>query len=239
MRYNVQDVSDILDCLDMWLKEHGYGKAILKITSDLFSQEKTDLLEYLLWNRGYKQYTELSSYIDFLSYSPDLLSNIKYTRKSDIKKCIKYSLEGKFLDKPDEIEGFYDILCGNLLKYDAKPVHTIDELFDIKKRLNEAVLFYGIYDHDKMVAGAMLFFFKNSHTIHTQYFCAKQDIREYAPMTFLIYKLIEFSKTLDSKFLSFGISTEEKGRILNMGLIKAKEAYGAKFSLNRTFYKEM
>jgi len=235
--YTVLDISDFADCLDKWLANNAYYKVILKITPDIFSQEKTDLLQYLLWNKGYEQYTELSTYIDFSIYSDDLLSNFNRRKQRDVKKCSEHSLEGKFFEKPGEIEIFYTLLCENLLKHNTKPVHTIEEIFALKSRLENIVTFYGIYDGEQMVAGAMLFFFKNTNTYHIQYSCAKQGIKEYSPMPYLFYKLIEFSHVSNARFLSFGISTEQKGQVLNMGLIKAKEEYGVNFSLNRTFYK--
>ena len=239
IRYNVNDVLEILDCFDSWLKENHYDKVILKITSDIFSFEKTDLLQYVLWYRGYMHYCELSTYIDYTNYASDILSNFDRNKMRNVKKAHARQLESKFLFQQNEIKCFYEILCENLLKFGAKPVHTINELLDIKQRLGESVAFYAVFDNDKMVAGSMLFYFKNVNAYHLQYTCAKQDITDYSPMIFLWYKLISFAHECGSKYLSFGISTEQKGCVLNKGLIMSKESYGSKYAVNRTYFRNI
>lgn len=60
---------------------------------------------------------------------------------------------------------------------------------------------------------------------------------EFSPITYLYYKVIESAKKQGFKKLSWGISTENAGKELNMGLIRNKESYGSKHDLNRTFIK--
>lgn len=239
IRYNVGDIIDILDSLDKYLRENGYDKAILKLTPDIFCRTDSALLQYLLWNRGYEQGTELSTYIDYKTYRDDILSNFNRRKKRSVKKGQAQNLVFKTLETEDEITSFYDILCENLRKFDTTPVHTLPELFDLRQRLSDIIDFYGVYDNEKMVAGAMNFFFKNTNAFHVQYSGARQEISDYSPMSHLFYGLISHAKARSSELLSFGISTEQKGRVLNVDLITNKEAYGSSFSLNRTFYKEL
>jgi len=40
------------------------------------------------------------------------------------------------------------------------------------------------------------------------------------------------------KALSFGISTEDNGKVLNFGLVESKEGYGSCHALNLSFAKD-
>jgi len=241
--FTIQGVADLVDLLDSWLLENRFGHAILKITPDILSLKHSDLLQYILWNRGYRQYAELNTYIDFSSYSTDLLANFKNNRVGDVKKGRKMGWDEFLTFKPlvceSEINDFYDVLCENLLKFNTTPIHTKNEIFLLKRKLRDSLIFFGVYENNQLIAGAMLFFFEKTFTFHTQYLCARQDKREYSPMVFLYYKIIEFVQSAGANCLSLGTSNAHQGKVLNIGLAKSKEAYGGQFSLNLTFYKTL
>lgn len=139
----------------------------------------------------------------------------------------------------NEIELFYNILCDNLKKFNSKPVHILEELIDFKKnRLKDIVDFYGVYKDDILIAGSMVFKF-GSKVFHTQYLAADQKYLNLYPMNFLDTNLIKTAKDEGFKYFSFGISTENHGKILNYNLAEFKEGFGTTYSLNKTFYKNL
>ena len=76
-----------------------------------------------------------------------------------IKYSLKNELSFKMLQTSSEIEAFYEILCGNLRKFDAKPVHTLEQMLEFKEhRLKDVVEFYGVFHEERMIAGSMVFF---------------------------------------------------------------------------------
>ena len=105
------------------------------------------------------------------------------------------------------------------------------------KRIPDNVRFYGVYHDEKMMAGGMMFVFPEIGVIHAQNLSADYTFTEYSPITYLYYRVIKQAKEDGFKKLSWGISTEDKGKTLNMGLIRNKESYGSKHVLNMTFYK--
>lgn len=115
-------------------------------------------------------------------------------------------------------------------------MHTIEELIAFKRnRLPDECEFYGAYLEEMMVAGGMMFFFKNAMTAHTQYLAAKQDYNKLSPMTYMYYSIIKEMRELGFEKLSWGIATEDMGRKLNMGLITSKENFGRTYCNNKTF----
>ena len=240
IRYNLLDMIDILDSLDEYLKEQKYNEVILKMTPDIFSLESSDLCQYLLSYKGFSNYTELSTYIDYPTYGDDVLVHMNNARRRKIKKCFAAELSFKMISSDSEIEAFYKLLLENLAKHGVKPVHTLPELLEFRNsRLPEVVDFYGVFMQEEMIAGAMSFNFKNANVLHIQYSAAKQELEKLTPMSFLFYNLINHGIKNGFSRLSWGISTEQQGRILNQPLAQTKESYGSKFTLNRTFYKEL
>ncbi len=239
IRYNLEDMTAIIDALEDYIKSNGFEKAVLKLTPDIFSAASTDLHQYLLTYRGFSHYSELSAYIDYPSYGSDILGHMNNARRRKLKKCLEQNLRFEMISLDKDVAEFYEILKENLEKHGAKPVHTLDELLDFKNgRLPDIVDFYGVFLGDRMIAGAMSFNFRERNVLHIQYSGALQEYNKLTPMSFLFYNLIKSGMERGFSRLSWGISTEKQGKILNLNLAQTKESYGSVFTLNRTFYKE-
>lgn len=238
--YDTHRVQTLIEVLDHYLIGCKYNEAILKITPEIFSRESPALLEYMLFLNKYSSYSELSTYINFNGYNEDILSNFKRDKRSRVKKMESEELEFKPLFQDNDIADFYDLLKINLTKYNAKPIHTLDEILEFKnQRLKKNVKFYGVFLNGVQLAGSMLFDFPEVKTIHAQNLSTdpNMDIKGIDPMVYLYYSLICEYKKQGYKNISWGISTEEKGSKLNFSLIKSKESYGSSYGCNRTFYK--
>ena len=235
--YRAEMMINIVKTVDNFCKDK-FDKIILKITPDIYSKAPSDLLQYALLHEGYSDFSELNTYIDLRKIDKDVISNFDRNKVRNIKKCEQHNLFFKEIFSDKEIEDFYNLLSINLSKYNLKPIHTLKDIFDLKnKRIPDNVKFYGVFKEDEMKAGGMMFVFNNSNVIHAQNLSADYRFTEYSPITFLYYKIIEKAKEDGYDYLTWGISTEEKGHILNYGLIRNKESYGSKYQLNRTFYK--
>ena len=139
-----------------------------------------------------------------------------------------------------EIEDFYKTLSLSLEKYLLKPIHSVEELIALKNDvLKKECEFWGLYKDDKFIAGALMFYFNNAKVAHAQYLCALPEYNKLSPVTYMYYCMIIEMKKKDFKKLSWGISSEHGGKVLNMGLTKNKEAYGSQYSINRIYSKEL
>lgn len=236
---DITHIDSIFSLFEHYLKDQSFDKVILKSTPEIFCNNNSSLLDYFCFKYGYENYAELSLYIDFNNYLPIIENNFSASKRRDFKYSLKYNLEFKVLETDAEVDDFYKILMKSLKKHNAKPVHSLEELLDFKNsRLNDVVKFYGVYYEKELIAGSMVFVFNNS-VFHTQYLAANSDYSNYYPMNFLNYNLIREAYLKKFKFFSFGISTEDKGKILNAPLAQFKEGFGAVGSINRTYYKEL
>lgn len=235
--YNGKYVVSLIAELKEFVENQGFETIYLKQTSDIFSSVESDLFQYAYCYNGFEEYKELSTYIDYSVYKEEILSNLAQGKRTNVHNCIKENLMVKPLSEDFEVAEFYDILCENLMKYDTKPVHTLDELLDFKNnRLKDECGFYGVYKDAEMLAGSMMFYFPKVGCAHTQYLAARQAYNKLSPMTFLYYSMIEKMKEQGYKRLSWGTVTEELGKILNMGLLTSKEDFGSSYCNNLTYY---
>ena len=236
-KYNISTMEELFPCLEDYLKIEGYEQAIMKGTSDIFSNNCNDLFDYYFFKNGWKRYNELSLYINCETLADDIISGFTAGRRRDYRYSLKSEMIFKELEDDSEIEEFYKVLCNNLKKYGVLPVHTLDELLEFKHdRLKEYVGFYGAYLGDKLLAGSMVFYF-GQKVFHTQYLAMDNEYSNIFPMNFLDYHLIRTAKEKGFDKFSFGISTEERGRILNTSLAQFKEGFGCDYCVNRSYDK--
>lgn len=230
----------LVAALDAHWQTNGYAAAELKITGDLFSVLPTDALQYALYHAGYTDELEISAYLPLARRTHDeLVAAYSFNKRYDLKKCVKAGLSDRRLCTLEELSCLYNLLCLNLKKFDAKPVHTLDELWDfMNERLQNEAYALGVYDAaGTLVAGAFLFRFAQAGVLHTQYLATSPEARGYVPSAYLYDSVIRTGLSLDAQCVSFGTSTHDRGRELNTGLIQNKEGYGVLHSLNRIYTK--
>lgn len=211
-----------------------------KITPDLFTTLPSDALQYALYHQGYRDELEVSAYVELAGRSAEeLRAAYSFNKRYDVKRCEKAGLVCAPLVTDDDVQAFYELLCLNLQKFDAKPVHTLPELLDFKnERLKEEVSFLGVRDPEgALVGAACLFSFAQTNTLHTQYLATAPNVRAYAPSSFLYDSVLREGLTRGYRRVSLGTATHNRGRVLNEGLIQNKEGYGSLHTVNRIYTK--
>lgn len=228
---------ELVSVLTEQLARDGYKTAELKPTSDIFCREPDCAMEYALFKQGYTEEDEIACCLPLQKDYQSIRDAYSYNKRYDLKRAEAHSLSDMPIDTEDGIREFYALLCKNLLKFDAKPVHTAEELIDFHNaRLKDEISFLGVRDEGaRLVAGACLFYFRQTNVLHTQYLATDTDIRAYVPSTYLYDAVIREAIRRKCAALSLGTSTHEHGHVLNTGLIQNKEGYGASHSLNRIF----
>ena len=236
--YNLTNVIGMVDAVDEYLKNNGFGYALFKSANQIFSIENNNLIDYMFYHNGYSNYDELSFAIDLASLpNGDVLANLTAKTRNLYKKSLENNLVLKEVKTKEEIAIFYQILCKSLEKYETKPVHSLEELYELYfDRLPENIRFYLVYFGDVAVSGSMVFIIND--VFHTQYLAADPDYLYVKPMDFMDTSLILLAKQENKHYFSFGISTEEHGKYLNENLARFKEGFGTDFFINKTFYKE-
>ena len=234
--YTGSRIREILTQADQYLSEKFKG-ILFKITPELFAKESPDLLEYTLEHLGYLRHTELSSFCP-LQVNTDPLENCDKECRRIFKKSDIPEVSFRALEKSEDFETFYRYLEISKSKHNVHPVHTLQELYDLKeRRIPEHIRFRGIWDGNTLVAAMMLFLFEETKTIHAQYIAPHPDYEKFQPTTALYVRVMREAAQEGYKQISWGISTEDGGSYLNESLLRFKESLGAKACVNVRFEK--
>jgi lipid II:glycine glycyltransferase (peptidoglycan interpeptide bridge formation enzyme) len=117
------------------------------------------------------------------------------------------------------------ILEQNLVeRHGVKPVHNVDEIKLLASRFPNNIKLYASFKDEVMLAGIIIY---ESHNVaHIQYAANSTEGLKLGAQDIVEEYLIN-DRYKDKRYYDFGISTENQGRILNPGLIKFKEDFGA------------
>lgn len=185
---------------------------------------------YALWHNGaHLIRRDVSTIID-LSVPPIKLPK---GRKAQIARAKR---EGIIVELSSDFEKFIELENSVLTQYhQTVAVHTGAELTLLHSRFPDNIRLLIATHHQEMIAGVVLFIYDN--LVHTQYMANSEYGRANGGLDLIISTIMEEYKS-DKKYLDFGISTEEAGKVINHGLISQKESFGGR-SIVYDFYELM
>lgn len=154
-----------------------------------------------------------------------LEQDVRYSkgRKWSINKAKKENVE---IFESRDFASFWEILENVLEKeHKAKPVHSLQEIEMLAMSFPDNIRLFMAQHQGVNVSGALIY--DNEIVAHTQYLANSDKGREVGALDLLIDRLI--GKVFNGKkYFDFGISNENQGRDLNLGLIAQKEGFGAR-----------
>jgi hypothetical protein len=125
-----------------------------------------------------------------------------------------------------DFAGYMEIVAENLrTRHDAMPTHSGAEMKLLADRHPDQIKLYGAYRGNDMMAGVVVY--ENPRVAHAQYIASTAAGRELSALDCVFEGLIN-EMYAATPYFDFGISTEDGGRHLNVGLIDYKESYGAR-----------
>lgn len=201
-----------------------YIKQIPYIYHKLPSQE----IEYVLFLTKAKLVRRDGLSVIESSSKPRVASN----RMEGVKKGRS---NGFIVKEEQDFSNFWNaVLMPNLLaRYNTKPVHSLEEITQLKAKFPDNIKLFVVEHNDNIVAGTVLF--ETDTVIHAQYISAGEDKNELGSLDFLYHYLIT-TTFAHKKYFDFGMSNEEQGKKLNEGLIFWKESFGAR-TIVQDFYE--
>lgn len=160
---------------------------------------------------------DLTSVID-LARAPAWAKGRSHSLSKARRSGVTVGLSGDYAD-------FHACLSEALAAHGARPVHSVAEMALLAGRFPEQIRLYAASQEGKAIA--YVWSFDAGQTVHTQYMAARPAGRDLGGLDAIIARL-QFEDYADRRYLSFGISTEEGGRVLNRGLIAQKEMFGGR-----------
>jgi hypothetical protein len=148
--------------------------------------------------------------------------NFDNNRKDNIRKAKKNNLSVK---ESSDYESFMAIEAQALAeRHGVKPVHTVDEIKLLAHRFPGNIKLFGAFKDGLMLAGVVMY--ESTNVAHMQYAAnSKEGFHLGAQDIIEDYLINQYYS--GKRYFDFGISTEHHGQVLNLGLIKRKENFGA------------
>ncbi len=153
-----------------------------------------------------------------------LQDEIKFNagRKDNIRKAKNNNLS---VEKSADYDSFMRIAEDTLAeRHGVKPVHSAEEIKLLASRFPDNIKLFASYKDDRMLAGVVMY--ESKQVAHVQYASNSREGRTVGAQDIIEDYLIN-SYSTKKKFFDFGISTENSGKTLNVGLVTRKENFGA------------
>ncbi|MDC1067832.1 hypothetical protein OAQ99_01595 [Candidatus Kapabacteria bacterium] len=213
---------------------------------NIFRKESLDQLDFALSYNNYQRIDEelstcfsLSKYKDLsINEMIQLFDNSSRSKaKKNINKAIKLGLSFRKLNK-NEISLFYEILETNLVKHNAKPVHSLKEIESLVDLYPDRVSLFGVFLDEKLIAGYLIF---NVNQIGNHIFYGSLDYnyQDYRSTSYGLFMLMHTFAQEGHKYLNMGISTEDGGKIINWQLYDFKESFNGTGTIRYYWQKHL
>lgn len=216
----VEDVLECFDSLNSWLRENGISKVVYKALPWIYQQYPSEEDLYAL---TWKCKAQLISRDIASTIVIDNKLKFAESRKSGIRKALSLNIE---VGESNDVDGFWHVLEENLgNRYNAKPVHTANEMKLLMSRFSNNIRLYVAKMNGEIVGGTLIYV--TPQVVHTQYISASVEGKKHGALD-LLFDYIINKVYANCRYFDFGKSTEQGGAYLNEPLIFQKEGFGGR-----------
>lgn len=216
----VEDVLECFDSLNSWLRENGISKVVYKALPWIYQQYPSQEDLYAL---TWKCKAQLISRDIASTIVVDNKLKFAESRKSGIRKALSLNIE---VGESNDVDGFWHVLEDNLgNRYNAKPVHTANEMKLLMSRFPNSIKLYVAKMNGEIVGGTLIYV--TPQVVHTQYISASVEGKKHGALD-LLFDYIINKVYANCRYFDFGKSTEQGGAYLNEPLIFQKEGFGGR-----------
>jgi hypothetical protein len=210
---------DIFETAKAYLKDQGVERIIYKAVPHIYHLIPAEEDLYALFRNNARLIRrDVSSAIDLKQKL-----NFSKGRKYEIKQAQKCGLEVSNISDFQSFMAIEEQVLSS--KYGSKPVHTADELQLLAGRFPDNIKLFGATRNDNLLAGVVIY--ESTNVAHAQYIAANDEGKTCGALDLVMdYLINEYYAT--KKYFDFGISTENNGQHLNVGLIENKQSFGAR-----------
>ncbi|MGM9928071.1 MAG: GNAT family N-acetyltransferase [Bacillus sp. (in: firmicutes)] len=204
----------------------------LKMPPRIYHSWPTDEIDFSLRYHGFSpEISELATALPLKEIDkPD-----SYMNKNSFRNMNKAIKQGVLVTESDDYKFFWEILESNLKgRHNTLPTHTYDNMLDIIQRYPTQIKLFAAFYEGKMIGGVLVFLL-NHRVINCFYICHDNQYQHLRPLNLVFNQLIAWGMKEGFHFVDWGISTENKGKVINSGLFKFKEGFGGRGILRETY----
>jgi hypothetical protein len=201
-----------------FLTADGIRNILIKPVPDIYWKSPHKAQDYALFQAGFQLVRR------------DAATTITLANRGKVSKGRKASIarskrEGVTVEASTDFAEFIDLENANLMKkYGTVAVHSASELELLHSRFPESIRLFVARKDGSMIAGGLVF--QSCHVCHLQYFGTNPMGDEFGGGDLVIETMISDCQMRDIRVFDFGISTEDRGKTINDGLMRYKESFG-------------
>jgi hypothetical protein len=209
----------IFDEVLAFLREDGVRRLRYKTVPSVYHRIPAEEDRYVLFRHGADLYRrDVLSVVSMQNRLP-----IAARRRRGAAKAEKAGVE---VEASGDWRGYWSVLSECLdRKYGVAQVHSLTEIERLHGLFPDNIKLYTATLAGELLAGVVIY--ESAAVAHAQYIASSERGRELGALDRLFIFLLD-DAFADKQFFDFGISNEGEGRILNLGLIKQKEGFGAR-----------
>jgi hypothetical protein len=211
-------VTEALDACASYLLSEGVQTLCYKALPWIYPRSAAQEDLYWLFRRDAALVRrDVSAAIDYRTRG-----RVSSRRVRGVRKAQKAGLA---LQRSHDWPGFWQLLEAVLAdRHGARPVHSLAEIEQLAARFPGQIALYQATDAGAVQAGVVMFC--SAQVAHAQYIAVGDAGRETGALDALFEELIALHATTH-RYFDFGISNTDQGRVLNEGLMRQKEEFGA------------
>ena len=221
------DTCTLFDELNEWLRAQGFQKVVYRPVPWIYHVHPSEEDLYAIyWKCGARLRSRNIGTTIFMQ------QHLRW-RKNHLRQLRKAKDGGICVKSDAPLAEFWEILEENLMnRFQAKPVHTLEEIALLKSRFPKNIIQYSAYKDEHIIGGIL--FYITPQVVHCQYISTNAEGKELGAME-AIYNQVMYHDYPQYPYLDFGTSTEQNGAFLNEGLISHKEGYGGRSVVYDTY----
>ena len=205
--------------LGRYLRERGVARLLYKAVPHIYHDAPAEEDRYALFRAG----ARLCRRDVTTTVALDRKRPYQERRRRGVKKA---RAAGLVVRQTPDLASFWPILEDNLgRRHGVRPAHSLPEIQLLHGRFPDHIKLFAAYRGDAMLAGVVVY--EHRRVAHAQYISAGEEGKRLGALDLVFDHLIsEHYRGHD--YFDFGISTEEQGKVLNVGLAEQKEGFGGR-----------
>ena len=213
--------------LNRYLCDRGISRLLYKAVPHIYHEVPAEEDLYALFRSGARLYRR------DVTFTIALARRLPFQERR--RRGIKKARAADVVVRQDaDLEAFWPILEGNLTsRHGVRPVHSLAEICLLRQRFPDNIKLFAAYRGSALLAGVLVY--EHRRVVHAQYISSSEEGKRLGALDLVFDHLIsEHYRQHD--YFDFGISTEEQGKVLNVGLSEQKEGFGGR-SVVHDFYE--
>lgn len=213
------EVNELLELLINHATKEGFQEIVIKMIPQIYHKQASNELSYFLHLKNGQLVNK--NFVLAIDYSQPL--QIHKTKRKHYEKNKDIGFE---VEITSNFESFWTGVLQPKLqqKYNANPVHTLEEITKLQQHFPENIIQYNLKLDGEIVAGITIF--KNKEVVKSQYGATTAKGEAVRALEFLFLHIIYKFQEEGIRYFSMGTVDADTDKGYNVGLLKQKEELG-------------